>query len=46
LKKPCEVDHPLVLLERFAFLLAHLLDQLCARLAARALGCAGNFGWN
>jgi protein ImuB len=32
-----ELDHPLVLLESLAFLLAHLLDQLCARLAARAL---------
>jgi protein ImuB len=32
-----ELDHPLVLLEPLAFLLAHLLEQLCARLAARAL---------
>jgi hypothetical protein len=32
-----EPDHPLVLLEPLAFLLAHMLDQLCARLAARAL---------
>ncbi len=32
-----ELDHPLVLLEPLAFLLAHMLDQLCARLAARAL---------
>jgi protein ImuB len=32
-----ELEHPLVLLEPLAFLLAHLLDQLCARLAARAL---------
>ena len=32
-----ELDHPLVLLEPLAFLLAHLLDQLCARLGARAL---------
>lgn len=32
-----ELDHPLVLLEPLAFLLAHLLDQLCARLSARAL---------
>src|SRR5215475_11706609 len=31
-----ELDHPLVLLEPLAFLLAHMLDQLCARLAARA----------
>lgn len=32
-----ELDHPLVLLEPLAFLLAHMLEQLCARLAARAL---------
>jgi protein ImuB len=32
-----ELDHPLVLLEPLAFLLAHMLDQLCALLAARAL---------
>src|SRR5215468_7680362 len=32
-----ELDHPLVLLEPLAFLLAHMLDQLCARLDARAL---------
>jgi protein ImuB len=32
-----ELEHPLVLLEPLAFLLAHMLDQLCARLAARAL---------
>jgi protein ImuB len=32
-----ELDHPLILLEPLAFLLAHLLNQLCARLAARAL---------
>jgi protein ImuB len=32
-----ELDHPLVLLEPLAFLLAHMLDQLCARLGARAL---------
>ena len=32
-----ELEHPLVLLEPLAFLLAQLLDQLCARLAARAL---------
>ena len=31
-----ELDHPLVLLEPLAFLLAHMLDQLCARLAARS----------
>jgi len=32
-----DLDHPLVLLEPLAFLLSHMLDQLCARLAARAL---------
>jgi protein ImuB len=32
-----ELDHPLILLEPLAFLMAHMLDQLCARLAARAL---------
>jgi nucleotidyltransferase/DNA polymerase involved in DNA repair len=32
-----DLDHPLVLLEPLAFLLAHMLDQLSARLAARAL---------
>ena len=32
-----ELEYPLVLLEPLAFLLAHMLDQLCARLAARAL---------
>jgi protein ImuB len=32
-----ELEHPLVLLEPLAFLLAHMLDQLCARLAARTL---------
>src|SRR6201987_3911206 len=32
-----ELEHPVVLLEPLAFLLAHLLDQLCARLAARTL---------
>jgi len=32
-----ELDYPVVLLEPLAFLLAHLLDQLCARLGARAL---------
>ncbi|PYX36679.1 MAG: hypothetical protein DMG81_15645 [Acidobacteria bacterium] len=36
-EEAAELDHPLVLLEPLAFLLAHLLDQLCARLAARAL---------
>jgi protein ImuB len=36
-KEAMELDHPLVLLEPLAFLLAHLLEQLCARLAARAL---------
>jgi protein ImuB len=32
-----ELDDPLVLLEPLAFLFARMLDQLCARLAARAL---------
>jgi protein ImuB len=32
-----ELEFPLVLLEPLAFLLARMLDQLCARLAARAL---------
>jgi len=32
-----ELEYPLVLLEPLAFLLARLLDQLCARLSARAL---------
>src|SRR5215469_9973741 len=32
-----ELEHPLVLLEPLAFLLAHMLEQLCARLGARAL---------
>lgn len=32
-----ELEHPLVLLEPLAFLLAHMLDQLCARLGVRAL---------
>jgi protein ImuB len=32
-----ELDHPIVLLEPLAFLLNRLLDQLCARLASRAL---------
>ncbi len=32
-----ELEHPMVLLEPLAFLLAHMLDQLCTRLAARAL---------
>ncbi len=32
-----ELDYPLVLLEPLAFLLGRLLDQLCARLSARAL---------
>ena len=36
-EEAAELDHPLVLLEPLAFLLAHMLDQLCARLAARAL---------
>ncbi len=32
-----ELEHPLILLEPLAFLLNRLLEQLCARLAARAL---------
>jgi protein ImuB len=32
-----EVEYPIVLLEPLAFLLNRLLDQLCARLASRAL---------
>ncbi len=32
-----ELDHPIVLLEPLAFLLNRLLEQICARLAARAL---------
>jgi len=32
-----ELEHPLVLLEPLAFLLAHMLDQLSVRLGARAL---------
>jgi nucleotidyltransferase/DNA polymerase involved in DNA repair len=32
-----ELEHPLVLLEPLAFLLGQLLEQLCARLSARAL---------
>jgi protein ImuB len=32
-----ELEFPLVLLEPLAFLLSRMLDQLCARLAARAL---------
>jgi protein ImuB len=32
-----ELDYPLVLLEPLAFLLGRLLEQLCARLGARAL---------
>jgi protein ImuB len=32
-----ELEHPLVLLEPLAFLLSHMLEQLCARLASRAL---------
>lgn len=32
-----ELEHPLVLLEPLAFLFGRLLDQLCARLLARAL---------
>jgi protein ImuB len=32
-----ELEHPIILLEPLAFLLNRLLDQLCARLASRAL---------
>jgi len=32
-----ELEYPMVLLEPLAFLLARMLDQICARLAARAL---------
>jgi hypothetical protein len=32
-----ELEYPLVLLEPLAFLLGRLLEQLCARLGARAL---------
>ena len=32
-----ELEHPVVLLEPLAFLLNHLLEQVCARLASRAL---------
>ncbi len=32
-----ELEYPIVLLEPLAFLLNHLLDQICTRLAARAL---------
>jgi len=32
-----EVEHPIILLEPLAFLLHRLLEQLCARLGARAL---------
>ena len=32
-----ELEHPIVLLEPLAFLLSRLLEQLCARLASRAL---------
>jgi protein ImuB len=32
-----ELEYPLVLLEPLAFLLARMLDQICARLSARAL---------
>jgi protein ImuB len=32
-----ELDHPIMLLEPLAFLLNHLLEQICARLSLRAL---------
>jgi protein ImuB len=36
-----ELEYPIVLLEPLAFLLNRLLDQLCARLASRALAVQG-----
>ena len=36
-EEAAELEHPLVLLEPLAFLLSHMLEQLCARLASRAL---------
>jgi len=36
-----ELEHPLVLLEPLAFLLARMLEQLCARLSAKALATQG-----
>ena len=36
-EEAAELEHPLRLLEPLAFLLGRLLDQLCARLSARAL---------
>jgi protein ImuB len=36
-EEAAELEHPIVLLEPLAFLLNRLLDQLCARLASRAL---------
>src|SRR5207249_8876033 len=36
-----ELEHPLVLVEPLAFLLARMLEQLCARLSARALATQG-----
>ncbi|MGZ4816891.1 MAG: DNA polymerase Y family protein, partial [Terriglobales bacterium] len=35
----CELEYPVDLLEPLAFLLARMLDQLCARLQSRALAC-------
>jgi protein ImuB len=37
LKKRVELEYPIVLLEPLAFLLNRLLEQICARLASRAL---------
>ena len=36
-EEAAELEHPIILLEPLAFLLNRLLEQLCARLAARAL---------
>ena len=36
-EEAAELEHPIVLLEPLAFLLNRLLEQLCARLASRAL---------
>ena len=36
-REALELEHPVELLEPLAFLLARLLEQICARLAARAL---------
>ena len=36
-EEAAELEHPIILLEPLAFLLNRLLEQLCARLASRAL---------